>query len=224
MAVGGYRVTESDDVRILESGELRITENLYEMSTSLSASGGFDFLGQLNADGNAAFAGNASLVTSGNVIRYGASMVANNSSIDASAIRTTVGNVALAAVGDMSVTSKLNGNGAVALSASGTLSPSARTVKFVFVVSGNEQFLRILENEDYRVTESGDSRITNAVPTNEIVGSLVANDTYIPFSSTAYYKTGGVWKQTDVDAKYNGNWDALQAVYKKISGSWKRIY
>lgn len=224
MAVGGYRVTESDDVRVLESGDLRVTENLYEMSTSLSASGGFDFLGQLVADGNTAFAGNASLVTSGNIIRYGASMVANNSSLSALGIRTTVGETALVAAGRLSATSKLNGNGTAALSASGTLSPSARTVKFVFVVSGNETFIRVTEAEDYRITEAGDSRITNEIPTNVVDSILIASGDVIPFASTAYYKTGGVWKVTDVDAKYNGDWDALQAVYKKISGSWKRIY
>jgi len=224
MAVGGYRVTESDDVRVLESGDLRVTENLYEMSTSLSASGGFDFLGQLTTDGNTAFTGNASLVTSGNVIRYGASMVANNSTLSAIPTRTAAGVAALSSTGTISATSKFDGSGAAALSASGTLSPSARTAKFVYVTSGVTSYVRITEAEDYRITENGDSRVTNDVSVNLVDSTLIASGDLIPFSSIAYYKTGGVWKVTDVDAKSNGDWDALQAVYKKISGSWKRIY
>ena len=474
MPVAGYRITEGSDTRFLENGDTRVTEGFQTGDVSLNASGGFDFLGKLKANGNAAFTGNASLVTSGNIIRYGASMVANNSSLSAIPIRTAAGVVALTSTGTISATSKFDGSGAAALSASGTLSPFARTVKFVEVVSGNVEFLRTTENDDYRVIENpvyenisfsvatedinpqdlffssdgtkmfvlgstGDdineytlstpwvvssasystvfsiaaqdtsptglffradglkmyftgglndrvyqytlgtawsiatasfdsvsfsvttqdtaptalsfkpdglsmyvlgttndrvyqytlstawdvstasflqsfsvvgqsigsnglsftndglkmfvldatnddvyqyslstawnvstavfdgllldlsaqggnplglyvksdgtklytvdsnsdvvyqyniinNRITNLSPTNKIVGSMVANDTYIPFSSTAYYKTGGVWKQTDVDTKYNGNWDALQAVYKKISGNWKRIY
>lgn len=224
MAVAGYRITEGGDSRLLENGDTRVTEGFQTGDAALSASGGFDFLGKLKASTSSNFLGSASLVVSGDVTRYGATLVANSSTMDALGARKTGGETSLSVSGTLVADEELIATGTFAASATGTLSPTARVVKFSQVVSGTVEFLRITESEDYRVTESGDSRITNAIPTNQIVGSMVALDTYIPFSSTAYYKTNGVWKQTDVDTKYNGNWDALQAVYKKISGSWKRIY
>jgi hypothetical protein len=224
MAVAGYRITEGGDSRLLENGDTRVTEGFQTADASLSASSSFDFVGTAKLGAVVAFVSDASLVVAGDVTRYGAILVANSSTLDALGARKTGGETSLSASGTITADEELIAKGEFAGSASGTFSPTGRVVKYVEVVSGNAEFLRITESEDYRVTESGDSRITNAVPTNEVIGSMVANDTYIPFSSTAYYKTGGIWKQTDVDTKYNGNWDALQAVYKKISGSWKRIY
>ena len=224
MAVAGYRITEGGDSRLLENGDTRVTEGFQTGEAALSASSGFDFVSTITATGTVILSGTGSIAAAGDVTRYGASLKETNTQITALGTRTTVGETSFSASGVLGADEALIASGAFAATASGTLSPTARVVKFVEVVSGTLEFLRITEGEDYRITESGDSRITNAIPTNEIIGSLVANDTYIPFSSTAYYKTGGVWKQADVDAKYNGNWDALQAVYKKISGSWKRIY
>lgn len=224
MAVAGYRITEGGDSRLLENGDTRVTEGFQTGNAALSASGGFDFVGTLTTTGAVVFSGTGSIAGAADVVRYGASLKESNIALSAVGNRITNGETNFSASGVLGADEALVALGAFAATASGTLSPTARVVKFVEVVSGTLEFLRITESEDYRVTESGDSRITNAIPTNEIIGSLVANDTFIPFSSTAYYKTGGVWKQTDVDAKYNGNWDALQAVYKKISGSWKRIY
>jgi hypothetical protein len=220
----GYRITEGGDSRLLENGDVRVTEGFLTGEVSLSASGGFDFVGKLDANAAVAYVSDASLVVAGDVTRYGAALVANNSALGAIGNRITSGELSVSASGSVVADEDLVANGAFAASGQGSFSPTARVVKYVSVVSGNEQFLRILESEDYRVTESGDNRITNAIPTNEIVGTMVALDNYIPFSSTAYYKDAGVWKEAVVDAKYNGNWDALQAVYKKISGSWKRIY
>lgn len=224
MAVAGYRITEASDSRILENGDIRVSEGFQTGDASLNASGGFDFVGKLKASGSVVFAGTGSLSGAADVTRYAAILVANSSELSALGTRRTGGETSLSASGSITADAALKAFGAFAGTGAGTISPTGRVVKYVEVVSGQAIFTRITESEDYRVTESGDSRITNVIPTNEIIGSMVAIDTYIPFSSTAYYKTGGVWKQADVDAKYNGNWDALQAVYKKISGNWKRIY
>lgn len=224
MAVAGYRITEGGDSRLLQNGDTRVTEGFQTGDAALSASSSFDFVGTAKLGAAVAVISDASLVVSGDVTRYGATLVANSSTLDAVGARRTGGETSISASGTLVADEELIANGVFAASATGTFSPTARVVKFSQVVSGTLEFLRITEGEDYRVTESGDNRITNAVPTNEVIGSMVAVDTYIPFSSTAYYKTGGVWKQADVDAKYNGNWDALQAIYKKISGNWKRIY
>lgn len=220
----GYRITEASDSRILENGDVRVTEGFQTADVALSATSSFDFVGKLKATGSSAFVGTGSLTSAGDLTKYAAILVANSSTLSALGARITGGETSLTASGSITADEALKAFGAFAASGAGTISPTARVIKYVEVVSGQAIFTRITENEDFRITESGDNRITNAVPTNEIIGSMVANDTYIPFSSTAYYKDGGVWKQADVDAKYNGNWDALQAVYKKISGNWKRIY
>lgn len=224
MPAAGYRITEGGDSRILQNGDVRVTEGFQTAEAALSASSGFDFLGALNTTASASITGTSTLSASGDVTRYGASMVANNSAISATGARITQGVSALSAEGAMVAFPHLILKGATNLSGSSTISPDGRVKKFVSVVSGQAIFTRITENEDYRITEDGNNRITNAVPTNEIIGSIVAYDDYTPFSSTAYYKTGGVWKQTDVYVKNNGNWTAPLAVYKKISGNWKRIY
>lgn len=220
----GFRITEASDSRILENGDVRVTEGFQTADVALSATGSFDFLGKLKATGSSNFTGTSSITSSGDLTKYAAILVANNSTLSAIGARKTGGETSFSTSGSISADEALKAFGAFTGSGSGTISPLGKVKKFVTVVSGQATFTRITESEDYRITEAGDSRITNVIPTNEIVGSMVANDTYIPFSSTAYYKTGGVWKQTDVDTKYNGNWDALQAVYKKISGNWKRIY
>lgn len=55
-------------------------------------------------------------------------------------------------------------------------------------------------------------------------GTLAAIGTETDFSSTMYYRTGGVWKSTIPYVKRGGTWDVPVAVYKNISGSWKRVY
>jgi 2-keto-3-deoxy-6-phosphogluconate aldolase len=220
----GYRITEASDSRILENGDVRVTEGFQTADVALSATSSFDFVGKLKATSSSAFVGTGSLTSAGDLTKYAAILVANSSTLSALGARKTGGETSLSASGSITADEALKAFGAFTGNGTGIFSPTGRVVKFATVVSGQAIFTRITENEDFRITESGDNRITNAVPTNEIIGSMVANDTYIPFSSTAYYKTGGIWKQTDVDTKHNGNWDALQAVYKKISGNWKRIY
>lgn len=224
MAVAGYRITEGSDSRLLENGDVRVTEGFQTGNAALSASSGFDFLASLNATANVSITSSSTLAASGDVTRYGASMVANNSAISATGARTTAGASTLSAEGAMVAFPHLILKGATSLSGSSTISPNGQVVKYVEVVSGQATFTRITESEDTRVTEAGDTRITNAIPTNEIISSLVAYDDYIPFSSTAYYKEAGVWKTADISVKNNGNWEAPIAVYKKISGNWKRIY
>jgi hypothetical protein len=224
MPVAGYRITEGGDTRFLENGDTRVTEGFQTANASLSASSGYDFVGEVTINGATTYISSSSLVVVGNIVRYAAIMVANNSTLTALGTRTTQGVTNLSALSTLGVFPSFVFKGANSFNAAGTISSAGRTVKFVFVTSGNTEFTRVLENEDYRITENGNSRITNDLSTNTITSSLVANDTYIPFNSVAYYKTGGIWKVANVDAKYLGNWDALQSVYKKISGNWKRIY
>ena len=83
---------------------------------------------------------------------------------------------------------------------------------------------RITEASDTRITEAGDIRITNETIGNTVVGSLVANPTLIPLASEPYVKVSGVWKLFVPYVKYNGAWQQPNAIYKKVSGNWKRVY
>lgn len=224
MPIAGYRITEASDSRILQNGDVRVTEGFQTADASLNASSGFDFVGTLKAQGSGVFTGTGSITSSGDLTKYAAILVANSSSLSAVGARITGGESSFAASSSISADEALRAFGAFAESGSGAISSVGQVKKYVTVVSGQTTFTRITENEDYRITEDGNSRITNVIPTNEIVGSMVAYDTYIPFSSTAYYKTGGNWQTTDVYVKHNDNWNPPTAVYKKISGNWKRIH
>lgn len=83
---------------------------------------------------------------------------------------------------------------------------------------------RILENTtDIRITESGDTRITDEATSNLITSTLSANGTRIAFASTPYAKDGGAWENIlNIYVKVNGVWVEPERVYKKISGAWKR--
>ncbi len=87
-----------------------------------------------------------------------------------------------------------------------------------------EELIRITEASDTRITEAGDTRITNDAVSNVVVASMVANPLLIPLASEPYVKVSGVWKLFVPYVKYNGVWQQPNAIYKKISGNWKRIY
>lgn len=88
----------------------------------------------------------------------------------------------------------------------------------------NQNFTRILEDGNTRVTQSSDTRITDTVLTNTIESTFYAKVTYIPFYSRVYIKINSVWKQVFPNAKHNAVWKVPQKVYSKINNIWKRIY
>jgi hypothetical protein len=87
-----------------------------------------------------------------------------------------------------------------------------------------EELTRITEASDTRITEAGDIRITNEQVGNTVRGSLVADPTLKPLASEPYVKVSGVWKLFVPYVKYNGAWQQPNAIYKKVSGNWKRVY
>jgi hypothetical protein len=87
-----------------------------------------------------------------------------------------------------------------------------------------ETYTRITEGSDTRITEGSDTRITNEEVGNTGVTSLVAQPTLKPLASQPYVNVGGVWKLFVPYVKYNGVWQQPNAIYKKVSGNWKRVY
>lgn len=132
---------------------------------------------------------------------------------------TTTGNIIayrssdLNAVGSLSPLQSFKATGSSAFNATGTLSPSGTRIRY-----GSANF-------------SGSGSMT-VVPTPKFfavfnktgTGTLAADSTKIDFSSTMYYRTAGVWKSTIPYVKRGGVWSEPVAVYKNISGSWKRVY
>ena len=227
MSLGIYRTTEDGNQRVLEdSVGLRVTENYEEGAATLVASSGFDFTANLVLPATSNVSASSTLAATANVERFAVFMVANSSTISASVDRTTQGATSLTATGTATVVPTFKGAALSNLVASGTATIDSRTVKFVSVASGDVEFERILESEDARITEDGNIRITNPIRTNLIESSMVANANIIPFSSIAYIKINGVWKQViEVDVKQAGLWDDnLDKIYRNMSGSWKRIY
>lgn len=226
MTLGIYRTTEDGNQRVLEnSSDLRVTENYISAEASLTASSGFDFLANLVLPASVSVSASSTLSASAALNAVAAILVSNTSDLQASVDFTASGAANLTASGTMLATPTFKGSAISELVASGTASIDARTVKFVSVASGNVEFERILESEDSRVTEDGDIRITNAIQTNIVEGSMVASANLIPFTSIVYVKRNGEWKQViSISTKQNDTWDSSQKIYRYTSGKWKRIY
>lgn len=229
MSVGGYRITESGDARVLEtSSDLRVTENLYAVDAALTASSSYDFVPTVRATTASTVAASGTLAAVAQVKRYAAILVANSSSITASIDRTTQGATSLTATGSISSVATYNANAASGLSGAGTIALDDRVVKYAAVGSGLVSFIRSPESdyEDIRITEGSDTRITELIETNIIEGTMIADATKIPFSSTWYVKRSGTWQtMSALRVKRSGAWiTPLKLNHKLNTGIWKRIY
>ena len=226
MTTGIYRTTEDGNQRVLEdSVGLRVTENYREGAATLVASSGFDFLGTLSQGADASLVASSTVTAVPTFIGTGASLLANNSILVAEARVIILADASLVAASSMLPDATTVLKGVSSMAASGSVTASGRPIRNASVVSGTLEFDRSTEEEDTRITEDGDVRITNFVTVNNIEGSMVANPTFIPFASTAYIKVNGVWQEVvDVDVKQQGDWGYLDKIYRNMSGKWKRIY
>jgi hypothetical protein len=97
-------------------------------------------------------------------------------------------------------------------------------IKYGQFESVSELMTRITEANDTRITEAGDIRITNEALSNTVEGSLVADPTLIPGTKNSYININGTWTVFIPYVKNSGTWQEPNAIYKKISGNWKRVY
>lgn len=243
--VDGVRILESSvDTRVSESGDTRVTENFFEGFVSLAAAASIaaaaTFTSQaeasLSSTGSKVFAGigefqglltssaSSSLVTDPSVILYSESSLSGDSSCVSTPSVNRKGESS--ALGDSSilvVPSKFM-PGVSSFSAESTFSSVAVRDLVAFFESFVEEATRITELEDVRITESGDVRITDELLFNTGQADLVGIPSKILFNGVPYYKEDGEWKRFEPYVKYEGVWKEPVAVYKKIDGSWKRIY
>ena len=119
----------------------------------------------------------------------------------------------LNAVGSISPLQALIATGSSAVNATGTLSSSGTRIRYGLANFNGAGSLASIGTPKFYAT-------FNKTGT----GSLASDGTKIDFSSTMYYKVGTTWKTTTPYVKRSGTWSTPVAVYKNISGSWKRVY
>lgn len=119
----------------------------------------------------------------------------------------------LNAIGSLSPLQALKATGSSAFNATGTLSPSGTRIRYGLADFSGTGSLTVVGIPKFY-----------AVLNKTGTGSLASDGTKIDFSSTMYYKVGAYWKTTIPYIKRSGVWSTPVAVYKKISGSWKRVY
>ena len=95
---------------------------------------------------------------------------------------------------------------------------------FAEVYIGFEEFVRETDTTDIRITESGDTRITDPIGVNVIEAMAYFDATYVPFSSNPYVKNSSVWSEFIPYVKHNGSWVEPERVSVKEGGIWKRVY
>ena len=239
----GFRILENGDLRLTESSDSRITENFIEASSSLAAVGsklssGIQTLfgaNNLTASGTVATAsaltttGAASLSGAGSSLNVGYQTFPTATSLVASSSIASLGDVKLIVNANLQSDTTLSNiglrirYGASNLSTVGSQLAAAEKTLFGVVSSEDFETVRVLENGDTRVTEAGDTRIT-LDSANAIVGSIVSEPTHTVFTSTAYYNDNNTWKSFIPYVKYGGAWKDNVRIYKNQNGTWKRSY
>ena len=98
------------------------------------------------------------------------------------------------------------------------------TLHYGQVDQNPQNAIRETEAEDIRITEQGDTRITNELILNLSTSTLSATASLIGFNSQAYVKDGGAWEDLlNVYVKRNGSWVIPDKIYVNENGNWKRV-
>lgn len=239
----GPRITESGDVRVTESSDRRVTEGFIEGFASLSGAGLIDALanfsvkvsanlasdgsvllvGESTLFGRLSFNASSSAAFDGDLVALGLLNVLAFSSISSSAVRIQYGFGSFASDGAFASVAGFKFVADSSISASGSMS-----VAESFIADGRfggvlQNYVRIIESGDTRVTEDDDVRITGLLSQNEFVASLVAEGTRRVFSQTTHAKYDGDWLEANPYVKYAGVWTEPDKIYRNTNGNWKRI-
>jgi hypothetical protein len=119
----------------------------------------------------------------------------------------------LNAIGSISALQNLKATGSLALNATGSISPSGTRIRYGATNLSAAGSLAVIPTPKFY-------GLFNKTGT----GTLAADGTDIDFTSTMYYKVGASWKTNIPYVKRSGTWVSPTAIYKNISGSWKRVY
>jgi len=239
----GFRILENGDLRLTESSDSRITENFIEASASLAAVGSkassgvgvlfgansFVGTGTVTPLANLTTTGEASLAGAGSSLNAGYQTFPTTVSLTASSSIASLADVKIIAESNLASTGTLANTGLrirygeSSLSTVGSQLAAAEKTLFGNVQAGAVEYIRVLENGDTRITEAGDTRI-NLTVQNDIISSMVVGSDLTVFTSEPYYKQNDTWKSFIPYVKYNDAWMNNVRIYKNLNGTWKRSY
>ena len=240
----GYRALESGDLRVSESGVLRVTEGFFLGEASLSSVGSKLTASAYGAVGRVDISASGSITSTSIVIRKGAKSFVAVGSLESEADVFLIASSSLSGVGSQAVSGSALRAATGALTGSSVLVPTGTRIRYGVSGLGGEGFIVSVSSKtvygfyqglraeairetnlgDTRITEDGHVRITNSLLFNEAEATLVARNTFTKFNATASVNRSGVWQRIIPSAKYKGAWRLAQKVYRKLSGNWKRIY
>lgn len=240
----GYRVLESGDLRVSESGVSRSTEGFNEGEAFLSAVGSKLTASAYGAIGNSSLNATGTITPTGQVIRKGNNILLGEGAVEATGIHAQQGYSALVGVGSQAgqgnavrpALSLLEGvsvltptglrikYGFSALQGSGSTTSESKRIRPAAYSGFNEEAIRTTASGDVRVTEDGNTRITGPLIYNQAEGTMVGASDKTQFNAVSYVKQAGVWKRMIPNAKHEGVWKEAMKMYKKINENWKRIY
>jgi len=240
----GFRILENGDLRLTESSDSRITENFIEASASLAAVGSkassgvgvlfgansFVGTGTVTPLANLTITGEASLAGAGSSLNAGYQTFPTTVSLTASSSIASLADVKIIAESNLASTGTLANTGLrirygeSSLSTIGSQLAAAEKTLFGIISGEDFDYIRVLENGDTRITEASDTRITQIEQSNAIVGSIVTTPTHTVFTSEPYYKQNDTWKSFIPYVKYNDAWMNNVRIYKNLNGTWKRSY
>lgn len=240
----GYRVLESGDLRVSESGVSRSTEGFNEGEAFLSAVGSKLTASAYGAIGNSSLDATGTITPTGQVIRKGSNTLLGEGAVEATGIHAQQAYSALVGVGSQAGQGNAVRPALSLLEGVSVLAPTGLKIRYGIadiagegycastptkisggVYSGyNEEATRVSSSGDIRVTEDGNTRITEPLVYNQAEGAMVGASDKTQFNAVAYVKQSGVWKRMIPNVKDSSIWKTPSKMYKKINENWKRIY
>lgn len=192
---------------------------------NLSSTGSSLFAGEKTFKGSLNVNGSSTLVCVASSLKEGTLNGIASSTLVSQAKVKLVANVNLTSQSLVSALGlKPNIIAGSAFSATSNLGVNVSLIIYGQVGLFTEDLFRNTEQDDQRILENNDERITEETLFNYIRSSLVVESNRIPFTSISYVKVEGVWKEFIPYVNNSNTWKVPHSIYKKVSSSWKRIY
>ena len=239
----GYRYLENaTDARIAENGDVRVTEGFETGFASLTGSGSVTATANFSTTGSSSLSGAGTITNDPDKTGYAVATLSATGSKLAAGERYRYGWSSLTGTGTLSPTTTYDASAIAALSGAGTLTATgSKTLVASVALTGvgtlsgavlleaggfsNADLVAIrdLENgTDSRITEATDTRVV-PFSFNSGASTIVARPSKIDFSGTMSINVDGTWKTAAPWINRSGTWVRPLAVYKNVSGNWKRV-
>lgn len=211
----GFRILENGDLRITEATIFRITEKYTEAFSELTATGSISAAGTKNVvhKGSIFFESSGSKLFAGVLKKRASSLLNSTGSSLYAGSKLYTGLSSLISTSSISILGNQTYLGSSVLSSEGSK---------VFVGYKRKYGLSTLNASGTLSSEGVSKYIVNTLLESDSLVTLV--DTYIPFTPELYLKYNTVWKITLPYVKYSTTWKVPERVYIKVGSIWKRVY